>query len=318
MKAVEAALEGLGLRYHNPRGHFLLGVALHRIGKVHEAVEALKIAISQNPLYIDAHERLAYILENRLNDSISAERHRQLARESKARIEAFSEGITTVPLEKNEAMKTSLASDQIARSFSNDILVEEPLDLSRTVIIVSGLPRSGTSMMMQMLDAGGIPLLTDNVRKADEDNPRGYYEYEKARRLDRDSSWLSEAKGKAVKVVAQLLAYLPKVPGLSYRVILMERDMEEVLSSQKSMLKRDNRQGARLSGDRLRNIFTHQLKQTEAVLSLAKIPALFVDYNRTIEKPEETAARLKAFLGCDLNEEKMSNAVVPDLKRQGS
>ena len=318
MKAVEAALEGLGLRYHNPRGHFLLGVALHRIGKVHEAVEALKIAVSQHPLYAEAHERLAYILENRLNDSISARRHRRLAKEAKARIEAFREGITTVSLEKNEAVKTSLASDQIARSFSNDVLAEEPVDLSRTVIVVSGLPRSGTSMMMQMLDAGGIPLLTDNVRKADEDNPRGYYEYEKAKQLDRDSSWLSEAKGKAVKVVAQLLAYLPKVPGLSYRVILMERDMEEVLTSQKSMLRRDNRQGARLSGDRLRNIFTHQLKQTEAVLSLAKISTLFVDYNRTIANPEETAARLKAFLGGNLNEKKMSKAVVPTLKRQDS
>ena len=159
-------------------------------------------------------------------------------------------------------------------------------------------------MMMQMLDAGGIPPLTDGIREADEDNPKGYYEYEKAKQLDRESSWLSEAKGKAVKVVAQLLAYLPRIPDLGYRVIFMERDIEEVLSSQKSMLKRQDRQGAKLSDDRLRVIFIHQVTKTEAMLSLRKIPTLFVDYNGTIKYSEETAARVKAFLGGGLDGKK--------------
>jgi len=170
---------------------------------------------------------------------------------------------------------------------------------------------------MQMLSAGGIPPLTDSVREADEDNPKGYYEFEKAKHLDRDSSWMTEAKGKAVKVVAQLLAYLPAIPGINYRMVFMERDMEEVLLSQKSMLKRQGKKGAKLSDDRLRIIFNHQLKQIKTMLSLRKIPTLFVDYNGTIQNPEATAARLKAFLGGDMDEKKMAESVDPSLKRQG-
>lgn len=316
-KAAEAALTSLGLKYHNPRGHFVLGIALHRIGKVQEAVEALKVSVSQNPLYVEAYKRLAFILEKRLKDNRSAEKYRQLARDAKAKIEAFKRGDIISPLEKETAVSTSLTSDQIVHTVSKDILSEGPADLRNTVIIVSGLPRSGTSMMMQMLHAGGIAPLTDGAREADEDNPRGYYEYEKAKQLRKDSAWLPEAKGKAVKVVAQLLSYLPRIPGLNYRVIFMERHIEEVLSSQKSMLKRQEKQGARLPDDRLRRIFNHQLQQTKVMLSFRKIPTLFVDYNKTIERPEETASRLKAFLGGDMDEKKMLEAVVPTLKRQG-
>jgi predicted AlkP superfamily phosphohydrolase/phosphomutase/tetratricopeptide (TPR) repeat protein len=317
-KATESALASLGLRYHNPRGHFVLGIALHRIGKMQEAVEALKVAVSQNPLYTEAYRRLASVSEKRLKDNTLAEKYRQLAKDAKAKIEAFKKGDIISPLEKEAAVGTSLTSDQIVSLAATDILSEGPADLTNTVIIVSGLPRSGTSMMMQMLTAGGIVPLTDSIRKADEDNPEGYYEYEKAKQLDRDSSWLPEARGKAVKVVAQLMTYLPRIPGLNYSVIFMERHIEEVLSSQKSMLKRHEKEGARLSDDRLRRIFTYQLQQTKRMLSLRKIPTLFVDYNKTIEKPEETALRLKAFLGGNLDEKKMSEAVVPTLKRQRS
>ena len=315
-KTAESALASLGLRYHNPRGHFVLGIALHRIGKVQEAVEALKVAVSQNPLYTEAYRRLASILEKRLKDNTSAEKYRQLAKDATAKIEAFKKGDIISPLEKEAAVGTSLTSDQIVSLAGKDILSEGPTDLTNTVIIVSGLPRSGTSMMMQMLTAGGVVPLTDSIRKADEDNPEGYYEYEKAKQLDKDSSWLPEARGKAVKVVAQLLTYLPRIPRLNYSVIFMERHIEEVLSSQKSMLKRQKREGARLSNDRLRRIFNHQLQQTKRMLSLREIPTLFVDYNKTIEKPEETALRLKEFLGGTMDAKKMSEAVVPALKRQ--
>ena len=316
-KAAESALASLGLKYHNPKGHFLLGIALHRIGRIEQAVDALNVAVSQNPLYTQAYKRLASIAENRLKDRSLAERYRKLAEESKIKIEAFRKGDMLAPLEKEAAMRTSLTSDQITRPVSQDILSERPLDISNTAIIVSGLPRSGTSMMMQMISAGGIAPLTDSVREADEDNPRGYYEFEKAKQLDRDSSWITEAKGKAVKVVAQLLAYLPAIPGVNYRVVFMERDMEEVLSSQKSMLQRQEKKGTKLSDDRLRTIFSHQVKQIKTMLSLRKIPTLFVDYNRTIENPEETAARLKTFLGGNIDQRKMVEAVEPSLKRQG-
>src|SRR5262249_30630691 len=102
------------------------------------------------------------------------------------------------------------------------------------IIIVSGLPRSGTSLMMQMLDGGGVPVLTDNIRAADTDNPRGYYEFEPVKATKRDATWLPAARGKAVKMVSQLLYHLP--PGETYRVLFLERDLEEVLASQEKML----------------------------------------------------------------------------------
>ncbi len=104
------------------------------------------------------------------------------------------------------------------------------------IIVVSGLPRSGTSLMMQMLDKGGIPVVTDHVRTADADNPRGYYELERVKAIKRDASWLPELEGKAVKIISQLLYELPS--NHKYRVIFMERDLDEVVPSQERMLVR--------------------------------------------------------------------------------
>src|SRR5262249_24135332 len=110
------------------------------------------------------------------------------------------------------------------------------------VIIVSGLPRSGTSLMMQMLDNGGVPVVTDNIRTADTDNPRGYYEFERVKKIKQEAAWLPETRGKAVKMVPQLLYDLP--PTERYRIIFMERDLDEVLTSQEKMLERLGRPAA--------------------------------------------------------------------------
>src|SRR5262249_6596555 len=110
------------------------------------------------------------------------------------------------------------------------------------IIVVSGLPRSGTSLMMQMLDGGGVEVVTDHVRTADTDNPRGYYELERAKAINRDAAWLPATRGRAFKMVSQLLYDLP--PGETYRVIFMERDLEEVLRSQEKMLARLGRAAA--------------------------------------------------------------------------
>ena len=105
----------------------------------------------------------------------------------------------------------------------------------RAVTVVSGLPRSGTSMMMKMLEAGGMAPVTDGVRAADEDNPQGYFEFEAVKRLGKDEpGWLNQVGGRAVKIISRLLCELP--PGHSYRVLFMHRDLDEVLSSQRQML----------------------------------------------------------------------------------
>src|ERR1700730_18485992 len=95
--------------------------------------------------------------------------------------------------------------------------------MASEIIIVSGLPRSGTSLMMQMLDRGGVEVVTDNLRTADTDNPKGYYEFEQVKTIKRDTTWLPATRGKAFKMVSQLLYHLPPVE--TYRVIFMERGL---------------------------------------------------------------------------------------------
>ena len=124
-------------------------------------------------------------------------------------------------------------------------------------IIVSGLPRSGTSLMMQMLHCGGVPALTDNVRERDEDNPRGYYELEAVKRTRNDASWLDDAAGRVVKLVHLLLYDLP--PPRSYRVVFMKRDLNEVVRSQGVMLDRRGSEGAKLTAQQLITAYEGQL-----------------------------------------------------------
>lgn len=162
------------------------------------------------------------------------------------------------------------------------------------ITIVTGLPRSGTSMMMQMLEAGGLPALTDGRRKADEDNPRGYLEFDQARRLHLDNSWLPEARGKAVKVVAQLLMHLPKEV---YRIIVMQRDMSEIIGSQRAMLRRTEKQGARLPDPILKDIFSKQLLGIDKMLEKNQIPLMRVGYKACIDDPQTVVAEVNRFLG---------------------
>jgi hypothetical protein len=114
--------------------------------------------------------------------------------------------------------------------------------MNSPIIVVSGLPRSGTSVMMQMLDNGGIPVVTDNIRTADTDNPRGYYEYEQVKKIREDAAWVPATRGKAFKMVSQLLYDLPAQE--QYHVIFMERDLDEMLASQEKMLQRLGRKAA--------------------------------------------------------------------------
>lgn len=166
---------------------------------------------------------------------------------------------------------------------------------SDPVTIVSGLPRSGTSMLMQMVVAAGIPALTDGIRTADEDNPNGYFEFEPVKRTRHDPSWLNQARGKVVKMVHILLADLP--PGYEFQVILMERDLEEVLASQFRMLSRTGRPG-HVPPETLQRLYAAQLETVRRGLD-ARPGTRWIEmnYNRILASPAEECARLAAFLG---------------------
>jgi hypothetical protein len=183
------------------------------------------------------------------------------------------------------------------------------------ITVVSGLPRSGTSLMMQMLAAGGIPPLTDNLRVADESNPRGYFEFDPVKRLRRDRRWLDQARGRAVKIIHVLVRELPADGRFQYRVIVMKRPMEEILSSQRAILEREGKTSA--DDATLAKIFRSQLEQLEQWL--AAQPAfsfLAVDYHRALNEPLEVAKEVNAFLQANLDLEAMAAAVDPTLYHQ--
>lgn len=182
------------------------------------------------------------------------------------------------------------------------------------VTVVSGVPRSGTSMMMGMLAAGGIAPLTDELRTPDESNPRGYYELERVKALKEDKSWVADAVGRAVKVVHVHVRELP--PGLEYRVILMRRDLREVVTSQKTMLERRGKAGGDLADDRVMAIYAKQLADLVAWMDAApNFRHLDADYNRILKDPRETVEAVNTFLGGGMEVQAMARAVDPTLYR---
>lgn len=182
------------------------------------------------------------------------------------------------------------------------------------VIIVSGLPRSGTSLMMQMLHAGGVPAMTDSQRQADDDNPRGYLEFERVKQIKTDKAWLDDASGKVVKIIHLLLTDLPC--DREYRVIFMRRDLSEVVRSQAKMLERSGRKGAAMPPEKLIEVFRTQVRNVRAWLdSKPNFATLEVEYADVVGDAAVQAAKVNAFLGGNLSEQAMAQAVDPLLYR---
>lgn len=169
--------------------------------------------------------------------------------------------------------------------------------------------------MMRMLEDGGMPIVTDAQRQADIDNPKGYFEFEQVKGLDKgDDTWLEGAKGKGVKVISWLLVYLP--PRYDYRVIFMHRNLEEVLASQAKMLAHRGRQGGAINDTEMTRIFTYHLHEVKAWLAQqANIAVLDVDYGALVADPHPQAERVKEFLGGALDLDRMTSAVDPSLHR---
>jgi hypothetical protein len=182
------------------------------------------------------------------------------------------------------------------------------------IVVVSGLPRSGTSMMMRMLEAGGLPIVTDHVRAADHDNPRGYYEFEPAKKTRQDASWLESSEGKAVKMVYKLVYDLSG--RYSYRVIVMRRKLEEILASQRKMLERLGKEADTVSDEKIGELLTRELTAFDAWLRRQpNFVALDVDYNQVLADPLPLIERVNAFLGGGLDREAMQRVVEPELYR---
>jgi predicted AlkP superfamily phosphohydrolase/phosphomutase/tetratricopeptide (TPR) repeat protein len=316
--AAHAALDALQRIDRYPLAHFLLGRALAGMREYEQAAEAFRAAISFNPNFPEAHVRLASLLEKHLGDAESAREHRRLARRMRSRS-------TARPVRRPALEGIQNAESAAAPSTKPDSPPDSPLTantaemppIAESLVVVTGLPRSGTSMLMQMLAAGGMRVLSDGLREADEDNPRGYLEFEPVKNLAKDSKWLFEGRGKAVKIVAPLLAALP--PGLACRVILSERVLEEVLDSQERMLAHRNQPLAATAERRrlLKGEYARTLGRLKAMLARRPCTQLLViEHGRAISDALVTAEKVNQFLGGGLDVARMAAAIDPNLHRK--
>jgi predicted AlkP superfamily phosphohydrolase/phosphomutase/predicted Zn-dependent protease len=307
-RAAEAAIAAVSLLYGYPMAHFCLGQALAKMQEYPQAAQALEVATTLNPNFKEAHQHLARIYA-RLGETTKAAEQRRLARAIRPRTE---------PTRVFDVEPTAPASQTGAAPGPETHLSVMGSDDAAThpfITVVTGLPRSGTSMLMQMLAAGGLSLVVDGERPPDADNPRGYFEHAAAARLRERNDWLAEAVDKGVKIVAQLVPYLPGAHG--YRVIFIERDLDEVLASQDVMLERLERRAGERDPATLRRIFEQHLVQVKAWLSRQpNIQTLFVRYRGVLDDPLETSRTLDRFLGGGLAVEPMAAAVDPSLYRQ--
>jgi hypothetical protein len=285
--------------------HFLLGVALMGARDYERARQALQVALALNPNFPQAHVRLAWLLKHKLGDPEAAAEHMKLYRESRQ--------------SGGKAERAPVAGKAIPKLAPRDVEAAPTQlpPLGDGVLVVSGLPRSGTSMIVQMLHAGGMPVLTDGERSADDDNPLGYFEFEPVKQLYRNTDWIEQAAGKAVKVVVPLIPALPGRPG--YRVILVERDLDEILASQAKMIER---RGAKIEDtserrERLKHENHRQVENVKTFLSNnPNVQLLTLQHADVIRDPASAAHRINLFCGGALSEEPMAASVRPELHRQ--
>lgn len=198
------------------------------------------------------------------------------------------------------------------RSFIKQLLAQRG-----SITIVSGLPRSGTSMMMSALAAGGMQLLTDGEREADANNPKGYFEYERVKKLAHgDMDWLADARGKAVKIISALLFYLPS--DYPYRVIFLERSLEEILASQTRMLERTGKHAEQtFSEEQIRASYQNHLIEVKSWLDdQENVKTLYVSYNETVLHPLLIFREVASFLDGLVDPTAMITVIDPKLHRE--
>ena len=327
-KAIDFARQATGLKFQFPLAHFFLGLGRKGTRDFDGAIKSLNTAIQQNPNFAEAHRALASIYElSRLDENLARE-HTLAAQELETANQELNESPSEIVLpeiDAEEFREQLKMLDYFLDDENSDFIrcigqpkstrlqaIEDPPQ----VVIVSGLPRSGTSMMMQVLQAGGIEPFTDQSRKPDENNPRGYLEAEIVKQLQKKNNWVKDCGGKVIKVVAPLIPYLPQ--GVKYKVVFMDRDLSEILDSQSAMLEQLQKEGGDIDHNQLGKVFTAQANLAVHSLALHQHQVFLAPYHHFIKEPEESIAKLVEFFEPEiqLDAEKMINAIVPSLYRQ--
>lgn len=316
-QAIVHARASIGLLYFQPRAHYLLGMAHLRNGESSNAREAFLECIRQAPLSGRAWRMLGHIARTIDRDPASAALFHARAKEARARLA----GIRN---KRHQASPPARQASTTAFERIEFLVSKSGPSPAGQIIVVSGLPRSGTSLMMQILEAAGLMLFTDGKRAADPSNQKGYYEHEKTATLmsRADPAWLAGAKGKALKVVAPLLSSLPlrlnsgtgepKPQPLHYRILFMERDLAEILASQAAMLDRLGK--PRPTGD-IAKAYQQQVRAAKNWVNAHRIPALAIDHHTLVHDPGNILPGIASFLGCESELPAMQGVIDPRLHR---
>ncbi len=323
-ETVDTALRGLGLLHRLPLAHFNLGVAMARSGESERAILAFETALRFQPNMVNAHRYLAtlYRGDNNGGDNEKAIFHREetekiirsrpKAKKAKAdRSEKLFE-LPEIPL-REERLKILLRERPDPK--------QDEKRSGKTFVLVSGLPRSGTSLMMQMLEAGGLEILTDRERVADADNPKGYYEWEPIKQIAKKPELLDQENldGQAIKCISMLLERMPLKH--NYKVIFMTRPIEEVVVSQAAMLNRRATKGASLDDDQLeRGLTAHRNEIRNWLKRVPHMEFIEIDYPTLVRDPRPMIDRIVEFLGTDRipDSTEMAKVIDPALHRKKS
>jgi predicted AlkP superfamily phosphohydrolase/phosphomutase/predicted Zn-dependent protease len=319
-ETVDTALRAVSLLHRLPTAHFNIGVAMARSGETERAILAFETALRFRPDMINAHRYLATLHANNGADESKAAFHRQEAQ----KITRGRRGAKRVVSDRSE--KLFDLPEIPKREERLKILLQERPDpkpddkkSGKTFVLVSGLPRSGTSLMMQMLEAGGLKALTDKQRAADVDNPKGYYEWEPIKQIGAKPELLDqdELDGRAIKCVSMLLQSVPLKH--NYKVIFMTRPIEEVVTSQRKMIDRLATKGAELDLEQLtRGLTAHRNETRNWLKSAPNIDVIEIDYPALVKDPAPQIARIVEFLGTERlpNSAGMARVVDPALHRK--
>jgi predicted AlkP superfamily phosphohydrolase/phosphomutase/tetratricopeptide (TPR) repeat protein len=295
-EAANSALDAIGLNYYQPMAHYNLGEALNKMDDYINAANAYEVCLKIIPSFGSARNKLIDLYSKQLAKPEMVAKHKEY-------------------FEKKNIPEADQLEGEDTMVFAE--MQSIALELKNPIIVVSGLPRSGTSLMMQMLERGGIPIFTDHSRRADESNPKGYYEHESVKQLRRDKKWLPQATGKAVKIISHLLPHLPAK--YNYKVICMLRDLSEVVRSQHKMLVLNGKHKEDLYPGRLEIVYKNQLLiANNWFKSNHNVAVLYINYKDAIEKPLETAKKVEQFLNAKMDVEKMASVVDMSLYREKS
>lgn len=287
-QAERYALKALQLEGENPAALTLLGQSKLALSKCDEAIKFLTKSLTLQFFQPTAHYYLAQVFVQ------------------KAEIDAAKQALHIC---LNQAPKYTAAKQLL-----DELTQAKPMEIQEPIIVVSGLPRSGTSMLMQVLNAGGVPVYSDEKREADTHNPNGYFETEAVKRLAQNADFLKEAKGKVVKIVSPLLRYLPTEH--TYFIILVERPMLEILLSQEKMKGRKQEEIMRNFPFKLAVDFEEEQQRVHQWLNnQSNIKVITIKYLDCIARPTQVVQQIGDFLPVKFNPEKAVTAINKKLHR---